>query len=168
MHKHNAPPALAKELLALQVAATKENIAAQVQYEQDFYTQQDQEFRAALTKSGEDYDKVMGVVNQTAQRFGMAADSPMMKNAQVRLMLQSVAKAIGEPATVTGGAAAASTLSERAQAEAIIHDKTNPEYAAYWDGQHAKNKEVKAKVMALQEAAVMKERAAAQAGGQRR
>lgn len=83
-------------------------------------------------------------------------------------MLQSVAKAIGEPDIVTGQGTGGGTQSPRALAESIIHDKSNPEYAAYWDGQHPKNKEVKAKVMALQEAAVAKERAAAAAGGQRR
>lgn len=164
MHKHNVSPAAAKELLALQVNATKANIEAQVKYEQDFYAQQDQSFRQALTKSGDDYDKVMNVVNLTAQRFGMPADHPILKNADTRLMLQSIAKAIGEPVTVTGQGTDTGTKSERALAESIIHDKTNPEYAAYWDGQHPKNKEVKAKVMAMQEAAVTKERAAAQGG----
>ncbi len=87
LHKHNASPALAKDLLALQVQLTKENLGDQQKYVTDFFAAQDQEFRTALQKEGLDYDKTMGLIEQTALRFGMSKDDQVMKNAGVRLML---------------------------------------------------------------------------------
>ena len=159
MHKHNISPAAAKELVELQTSLVKGNLAAQQKYEQDFFAQQENDFRAALQKDGQDYDKTMVLVGQVAQRFGMPADAPMLKNAQVRLMLAQVGKAIGESAVVTGQGTGGDTRSDRAQADDITHNKSNPDYAAYWDANHPKNAEVKARVVALYEKAHTSENA---------
>lgn len=168
LHKHNGSPALAKELVAFEAKRVQANIQAQQEYEQNFYKEQDDTFRTALKATGDDYDKVMNVVTLTAKQMGVAEDSPLLKNASFRLAMQAVAKAIGEPKTVTGTGTDSGTKSARVLADAIVHDKTNPEYAAYWDGQHPKNAEVKAKVLALREQQAREELAAAQAQGGRR
>lgn len=167
MHKLGISPSAANALMAFHAEQIKSNIAAQGKYVEEFYKGQDNEFRTALDKTGDDYDKTMAVVNTTAQKFGIPADADILKNAQVRLMLHGVAKAIGEPALKTGTGGDLQTKSDRALAESIMHDKTNPDYAAYWDGQHTKNKEVKARVAGLLEAAAKAE-LAAQGGGARR
>lgn len=161
LHKHNGSPALAKELLGLQTKMVQANIAAQQEYETNFFKQQDQDFRAALTRDGLDYDKTMAFIERTAATFGLAKDDVLLKNATVRLMLNKVGKAIGEDKFVGGEGSGANTKSDRATAEDIIHNKQNPDYAIYWDANHPKNREVVKRVNALLEAAAIAERAAA-------
>jgi hypothetical protein len=167
LFKHNGAPGLAKDLLALQTKFVQGNISAQQQYEQEFYTAQDNEFREGLKKTGDDYDKVMNLVNLQAKAVGVPADSPLLKNATFRNVLLQFSKATSEASFKGGpGPGGDGTKSDRALAEAIVHDKTNPDYEAYHNGQHAKNAEVKKRVLALFESAVKQEQQAA-AGGRR-
>jgi len=171
LHKHNASPALAAELLAAQTKQVGGNIQAQLQYEKDFYAQQDQEFRASLQKDGLDYDKTMNLITRAAAQFGMPADAPMLKNAGVRSMMLKVAQAIGEAKFIGGEGGAQGTKSDRATAEAIMHDKSNPDYLAYWanvngNPDHPKAGEVRKRVNDLLSAAAIAEKQA-QAGGKR-
>lgn len=149
LHKHNASPALANDLLALQMQLTKENLAAQEKYATDYFAAQDLKYREALTKDGKDYDKTMAVVVGVAKEFGMAPDHPMLKDAQARLFMERVGVAMGEAKFVGGEGSAVNTKSDLAQAQDIVSNKTNPEYAIYWDPNHQKNGEVKKRVEAL-------------------
>ena len=160
MHEGNVPPAVAAKLMQLQAATVKENIQDQEKYAVDFFKGQDDTFRAALQKDGLDYDKTLGLVNRVALQYGMKPDNVLLKNAEVRMMLHQVGQAMGE-AKFIGGANELNTRSDRSMAESIMHDKTNADYVAYWDGQHAKNGEVKRRVAGLLEAATTAERAAA-------
>lgn len=166
LHKHNASPALAKDLLALQTNMVMANIQAQQKYEQDFYAGQDREFREALTKDGLDYDKTNAFIERVATQFGLEKDAVILKNAGVRLMLNKVGVALGEAKFVGGNPADGGNKSDRATAEDIIHNKANPDYAAYWDSNHAKNGEVKKRVEALLQSAAKADQAA-QGGGRR-
>lgn len=161
LHKHHASPALAQELLAAQTAQVSQNIVAQGEYEKQFFKEQDEHFRTALTKDGLDYDKSMNVITRAAVNFGMAADAPMLKNAGVRLMMLKVAQSIGEAKFIGGEATATGLKSDRATAEDIVHNKKNPDYEAYWNANHAQNGEVKKRVLALLESAAKAERAEA-------
>lgn len=171
LHKHHASPALAQELLAAQTEQVTANIQAQLQYEKDFYAQQDQEFRTAIGKDGLDYDKTMNLITRAAGQFGLPAESPMLKNAGVRMMMLNVAKAIGEAKFVGGDGGAGGMKSDRATAEDIMHNKQNPEYLAYWanvngNPDHPKAGEVRKRVNDLLAAAAVAEKQA-QAGGKR-
>lgn len=161
LHKHNASPGLAKDLMALADAQTRQMIQANVQAEQAFYTAQDNEFREALKKSGDDYDKVMNVVTVTAEKFGLPKDHPILKNAGTRAMLHAVAKAIGEPEFKGGNGGELQTKSDEALADDIVHNKANPDYAAYWDANHKMNRSVVERVTKLREAAAVKAQQAA-------
>jgi hypothetical protein len=149
LHKNNASPKLAQEMIAFEAARVKGNLAAQEKYTADYFAAQDLEFRDALAKNGQDYDKTMSLVQQVAKEFGMAPENPILKNAQARLFMQKVGLAMGESKFVGGESSGGSLKSDRATAESICHDKTNPEYAIYWDANHPKNGEIKAKVEAL-------------------
>ena len=166
LHKHNASPALAKELLAMNTKAVMTNLEAQKQYEADFYKQQDNEFRTELQKGGLDYDKTMTMVNRVATNFGLPVDSPIMKNAGVRMLLNKVGIAMGEAKFVGGASGAVSTASDKSVAEDIIHNKQNPEYEAYWKPDHAKHADTVKKVNALFASHITAQKAA-QAGGSR-
>ena len=166
LHKHNASPALAKDLLAMNTAAVKNNLEAQTKYEAEFYKQQDDQFRTELQKGGLDYDKTMTMVNRVATNFGLPVDSPIMKNAGVRMLLNKVGIAMGEAKFVGGASGAVSTASDKSVAEDIIHNKQNPEYEAYWKPDHAKHAETVKKVNALFASHITAQKAA-QAGGSR-
>jgi hypothetical protein len=146
LHKYHAPPALAKALFDNQTKLTTENITAQAKYRDEFFAGQENAFRESLKKSGDDYDKAMNSVTLTAQKFGMDPNDVVLKNAGVRSMLLAVAKATGEPEFKAGTGAEPNTKSDEVLAKAIMHDKTNPDHEAYWNGQHPKNREVKQRV----------------------
>jgi hypothetical protein len=115
-----------------------------------------------------DFQKAMDLVQRTAQTFGLDVNSPLFKNAQVVGLLHKVAVAVGEPQLVTGeGSGATTGPSDAAKAESVIHDKSNPEYAIYWDAQHPQNRAVKQKVMAWMEADSMRRQKANGAGARR-
>lgn len=166
LHKHHASPALAAELVAAQTAQVQLNLQAQVQYEQQYFKEQDDTFRGELGKQGLDYDKTLAMVTRAAATYGMPADAPMLKNAGVRMMMLKVAQSIGEAKFVGGEGSAANLKSDRAQAEDIVSNKDNPEYKIYWAGMHgnpenARSGEVREKVNKLYEAAAIAERKAA-------
>ncbi len=167
-HKWNIPPGAVKEIVGEQAKLAVGQLAAQANYEKEFFEGQERDFKTALEKEGTPYDKAMDLATRTAKTFGLDPESPMFKNAQVRLMLKNIGVAIGEPRLVTGGAGDQAAAGDRAKAEAIIHDKTNPEYAIYHDGTHPQNRVVKEKVWQWMASAVTAERAAAQAGAAKR
>ncbi len=167
-HKWNIPPGAVKEIVGEQAKLAVGQLAAQANYEKEFFEGQERDFKTALEKEGTPYDKAMDLATRTAKTFGLDPESPMFKNAQVRLMLKNIGVAIGEPRLVTGATGDQAAAGDRAKAEAIIHDKTNPEYAIYWDASHPQNAAVKAKINQWMAAAVTAERAAAQAGAAKR
>ncbi len=171
LHKHNASPALAKDLLAMQTQMVQGNIAAQQEYEANFYRAQDDEFRATLTKDGQDYDKSMALIDRVALQLGVAKDNPLLKNATYRSTLLAFAKATGEAKFVDGAGGETGTKSDLATAEDIMHNKQNPDYPAYWANvngapDHPKSAEVRKRVEALLSSAALAERSA-QGGGRR-
>lgn len=161
LHKHNASPALAKDLLALQTAMVKGELEANAKYESDWYKGQDDAFRTALQKDNSDYDRTMAVINGVATKYGIPLEDPILKNAQVRMLLKGVAAATGEAPFVGGQPGAGGTKSDQALAEDIVHNKQNPDYAIYWDPNHAKHGEVKKRVEGMFEAAARAQQAAA-------
>lgn len=165
MHEGNVSPAVAQKLLALQLDGWKEDVAGQQKYVQEFYAQQDQAFREDLQKNGLDYDRTMSLIERVANQFGIAKDDVLLKNATVRNLMRQVGTAMGEHKFVGGESGASGIKSNRAMADDIVHNKQNPEYAAYWDASHAKHGEAVQKVQALYESATKEEQAAA---GQRR
>lgn len=155
LHKHNGSPALAKDLFAMQTQLVKDSLAGDAQYAKDWYAKQDTAFREALTKDGLDYDKTNALIDRVALQYGIPQDAAILKNAQVRLLLNQVGKSIGEAKFVAGDSGAAGgTQSDQALAEDIMHNKANPEYAMYWAGvngnpDHAKSGEIRTKVQTL-------------------
>jgi len=151
MHKYNVPPAAAKELVASQIAIAKEQLAAQATYEAQFFAAQETKIKDEFARANVPFDKGMDLATRTARTFGIDPDTnPIFKNADVILALQKVGVAIGEPKLVTGDSnKPADAMTDQQRAEDIIHNKSNPENAIYWNGGHPQNKAVKQKVNSL-------------------
>lgn len=165
-HKHNLSPAAVTEWASVQAANAKEQLATIQQDETAFWQQQDKTFKESLIKDGIPYDKATDMVTRAAKQFGMPEDSPLLKYAEVRLILQRAAVATMEPRTVTGeGAPPAGGQDFAALVNGVVHDKNNPEYKIYWDGGHPQNKAVKQKVIMWQAEIARQQKAA---GGQKR
>lgn len=170
--KYNIPPAAVKEWSDSQAAAVKEQVATLQADETKFFQDQNTAFLTALQKDGIPVDKANDMVTRAAEKFGMAADSPMLKYADVRLMLQRAAVATMEPRIVTGeqqpqpgGVDLAKTV------EDITKNPANPKYAAYWNkgdkgAPHKDNRAVVNEVLTMQAEIARQEQAAK--GGVRR
>lgn len=165
-HKHNLSPAAVKEWADVAASNAKEQMATIQQDETAFWQQQDKVFKESLIKDGIPYDKATDMVGRAAKQFGMPEDSPLLKYAEVRLILQRAAVATMEPRTVTGeGAPPAGGQDLATLINGVVHDKTNPKYKIYWDGGHPQNKAVKQEVMTWQAELARQQKAA---GGQKR
>lgn len=158
-HKHALPPAAVKELADLQLKATQEQATAMRQAETDWFEGQDRLIRENLTKEGLDYAKGLEAAQRAGRRWGVAPDSPLLKNATVFLLLNRLAKAQGEAGLVTGEqdhfGVNPTMTNEQADAAAddIMKNKANPLHKAYWDGNHPDNAKAKEKWRSLRELA---------------
>ncbi len=149
MHAHNIPPSAVKALVELNMGEAKKQQAAQESYEAQFFKAQETKIAEQFALDGVPLDKGMDLAARTALRFGIdPKEDPIFKNAGVVLMLQKVGIAIGEPALVTGSGGGPEAQNDQARAESIMHDKSNPEYAIYWNGSHPQNRAVVQKVQA--------------------
>lgn len=157
--KHALPPAAVKELADLQLRATQEGMAAQKQAETAWFDGQDKLIRDNLTKDGTDYAKGLDAAQRAGRRWGVAPDSPLLKNATVFLLLNRLAKAGEEAGLVKGEqdhfGVNPSMTNEQAEAAAddIMRNKANPLHKAYWDGNHPDNAKAKEKWRSLREMA---------------
>ena len=150
MHDHNVPPQAVKALVNLQVEMTKKQLSEQSNYETKFFAEQDRKVKESFSRDGTAYDKGVELAARTARTFGIDPEvNPVFKNADVMLAFQKIGVAIGEPKLITGESKGEEGLSNQARAEDIIHNKSNPDNKAYWDGGHPQNKAVKQKVNSM-------------------
>ena len=167
MHKFNTPPAMVKELVALNMQTSQVQQQQEAEYEKNFYATQQKEIQAQLSKDGVQYDKALDLAERTARTFGIdPQNDAIFKNAKVFLALSKVGVALGEPRLVTGETSGnGGGPDDGARAQDIIHNKANPENAAYWNAEHPNNKAVKAKVLQWQAESARKAQATRQAAG---
>lgn len=143
--KHSASPALLKDLSALQAASVQKQYQAQQASEKEWFEGQDKLIREVAGKRGMDYDKAAGFAKRFGTRFGVAHDSPLMKNATFLLAAAEAGKLLAEDNLVTGDTSdfhMTANMDPKAAAketEAIKTDKNHPLYSAYWnrDNKHS-------------------------------
>lgn len=153
-HKYNATPQMVKELVAIQAESTKQQIKAQEAYTAQFFAAQDKAFGEAVRASGESLEAASDLASRTALRLGIdPTTNPVFKNADLRMALVKAGRMIGEDKFVSGETKGNVISDYAAAAKDIVSNKSNPEHAAYWDGNHPMNKSVKEKVYSLRAAA---------------
>ncbi len=148
-HKHALPPAAVQELAQLQLKATQTQAEAQKAAETQWFDGQDKLIRDNLAKEGLDYAKGLDAAQRAGRKWGVAPDSPLLKNATVFLLLNRLSKAGAEAGLVKGEQdhfGVNPTMSNEQAASAaddIMKNKSNPLHKAFWDGAHPDNAKAK-------------------------
>lgn len=158
--KHCASPALVQDLAKAQVEAYKKDAEAVKQQEAAWMEGQDKLIREAAGKEGLDYAKARELAERAGRRWGVDSKSDLMKNATAFMLLTRLGRLMKEDSFVTGdvsdiGAAGRMSADQSAKAAIdIMTNKSNADYAAYWnrDGKTSPErlKAVRDKVAALQ------------------
>ena len=130
----------------------KGQLAAQAQYEQTFWSDQQKTFDAMIRQQNIPADRAASLVEKGAIALGLDLSKEstkiMLKGADARLMAMRHALAIGEDNVVTGDTKMTESNPGDLARDAM-HNKSNPLYEQYWnrDGKFPR---------AVQEAAVAK------------
>ncbi len=153
-HKHGVSPAALKELAAAELNYTKAQIEANKVAETQWFESQDKLIRDTLAKEGLDFAKGKDLAERAGRKFGVDPANPLMKNASVFTLLTRIGRMMGEDQLVTGDQGGGLNLNinpERAAASAkdIQQNKSNPDYDAYWQPNHARHADVVEKVNSM-------------------
>lgn len=143
--KHSVAPSAVKELMGLNLSTIKEQLSAQAQGEQQFWTQEQANFDASLKRDGIPADRAQSLVEKGAIALGLDMNDEqtktMMKGSVARQMAMKHAIAIGEDRVVTGSGGENTGAGNPGElAKSVQNDPSNPLYAVYWnkDGKYSR------------------------------
>jgi hypothetical protein len=155
-------PAALQKFAALQLETVQKGQVAQKAAMDQMWAEQDQLIRETVAKDGLDYGKAKALAERAGAKWGVAADSPLMQNATVFMLLTRLGKAGAEDRLITGdnaGDGLQPTTPEAALkvAKTIQGDRSHADWGAYWNRdektgkeiQHPRHDEVVAKVNKL-------------------
>ena len=146
-HKYSAPPAMLKDLVALQTAELQKQLLAQQDYERAFFAKQQDNLVQTLKLENIPLTKAQELAERGAQKLGLDLQNPdiqtLMKNSNVFLMAMRHALSTSEDKFVSGEAKSSLGGDPAALAKDATSNKANPLYAPYWDAQHPQNKMAK-------------------------
>ena len=149
-HKYSAPPAMLKDLVALQTQELQKQLLAQQDYERAFFAKQQENLQQTLKIENIPMTKAQELAERGATKLGLDMQNPdvqtLMKNSNVFLMAMRHALATSEDKFVSGEAKATLGGDPAALAKDATSNKANPLYAPYWDAQHPQNKMAKEQV----------------------
>lgn len=146
-HKHSVSPAAAKELVDMQLGTVKESLAAQADYERQFYVKEEQNFSETIRRENIPTDKATQLVQKGAVALGLNLQDPQtqqfLKGANARLMAMRHAIATAEDTTVRTNGSGAGVENPGASADDIVRNPINPLYAQYWnrDGKFSRDQQ---------------------------
>jgi hypothetical protein len=136
-HKHSVSPAALKELVGMNLASAKEQLAGYADQERQFLAAQQQAFEGQIRLDNIPLERANSLVERGAKALGLDTEKPenqmLLKNASVRLMAMRHALATGEDTASEQGGATAATTDFETQANDIVHNPANPLYAQYWN-----------------------------------
>jgi hypothetical protein len=131
LHKHNVSPEAVKELVDFDFRHGSQILAQQEAAKAQALEAAAQDLR---TSFGADYDKKIGLAQRAARTFGLEVEDPEIgNNPKVIKFLARVAEGISEDRLVQGGNDANTGMSDKARAEDIINNPSNPLNKAYHD-----------------------------------
>lgn len=149
-HENSVSPAAAKKLIALTAASTKEQLAAQAQYETDFFAGQAKAWEAQVRTENIPADRANALAERGATALGLDLTKPehaiLMKNASVRLMAMRHAVSTGEDTFINGDQTKGAENDPMALAQDAAHNQANPLYTPLHDSAHPQHKMAKEKV----------------------
>jgi hypothetical protein len=152
-HKYSASPQMLKDLVALQTAELQKQVAAQADYEKNFFSTQQKNLEATLRNENIPLTKAQELAERGAMRLGLDMNNPehqtLMKNSNVFLMAMRHAMTTSEDKFVSGTSSTNATNNPLELARDMIHNKSNPLYEALTNGSHPQNGIAKARYQSL-------------------
>ena len=146
-HKYSAPPAMLKDLIAVQTSELQKQLLAQQDYERGFFQKQQEALTQTLKLENIPLNKAQELAERGAVKLGADLQNPeiqtLMKNHHVFLMAMRHALATSEDKFVSGESKTGVGGDPSALAKDATSNKANPLYAPYWDAQHPQNKMAK-------------------------
>jgi hypothetical protein len=127
LHKHNAPPGLAKELLAHTVAIAKGNLARNEQAAAQAAAAEKDAIKKAF---GSDYDAKMDKATRAARTFGLDPERALASS-ELAVALSRIGEQISEDRLVSSDGKAGDGMSDRQKARDIVTNSANPLHKAY-------------------------------------
>lgn len=150
-HKWSISPAALNELVGLNLAGAKEQIAAYADQEKQFLADQQKAFDGQIRQENIPAERANALVDRGAIQLGLNPELPedqmLLKNAKVRLMAMRNAMATGEDSAgapnsaVNGGGGDPEKLANDA-----AHNKANPLHEPLYNPSHPQHKMAKEKV----------------------
>jgi hypothetical protein len=136
-HKYSVSPAAAKELVGIQIAGIKEQLAAQAQYETGFWQKEQAAFDGIIKSQNIPADRAAALVEKGAIALGLnmedANTKTFLKGSNARLMAMRHALATGEDSFVDDKAKGGGSANPKAEAMDIKGNPANPLYAQFWN-----------------------------------
>jgi len=139
LHKHNASPALVKELTSFDVDA-----AGKIRSTQDgaYQTYLATEATALKTAFGENYDAKLNQAQRAARTLGLDLDDPQLgNNSKVIIALAKVAEMVSEDKLVAGEGKGGDSMTNRQKALDIVNNPANALHKAYHDANDSRHEE---------------------------
>lgn len=131
-HKNGIAPETASALLRYQAQVEGEQILQIRQEQQDWKADQQEQLR---NEWGGNWEKNQMLAKRAAETFGLGADHPLMRNADLVKAMANAAAKISESSLVAGEAITGH-LTYGAQAKDMLNNPDNPHYAALHEDGH--------------------------------
>lgn len=160
--ENSVSPAAAKKLIALTSESTKQQLAAQEQYEKEFFDGQAKAWDTTIRAENMPADRANALAERGATKLGLDLQKPehaiLMKNSVVRLMAMRHELATGEDTFVAGDSGRGAENDPMALASDATHNKANPLYEPLHDSSHPQHRMAKEKLDGWWRAAAAKKR----------
>lgn len=128
LHKHNASPALVKELVEADAKAAAGKVDHNGQTEAQAYAREEQTLRTAF---GPQFNDKVDLAVRAARTLGLDPKDPIFRNAKVVIAMAKVGEMVSEDRLVSGDSKGGDGMSDRAKAKDIVTNPSNPLHKAY-------------------------------------
>lgn len=158
--ENSTSPKAAQKLIAMQLGKVEKQIAAQAQYEKDFFAKHDSDFNEAIRQKNMPRDQADSLVERGAVALGFDPANPddavMLKNSKVKLAMMNHALATGEDTFARGDNGNSGGGDAMTQMNDIMHNKLNPLYEPLYNSSHPQHKQASQRVDELARLAAAK------------
>jgi hypothetical protein len=158
LHKHNASPALVKELLEADVAAGEKIRSGYGAQTEQALAKEATTLQEAFGE-GDSYTQKLNLAQRAAKTLGLDINDPQLGNsAKFVIALSKVGEMIGEDRMVGGEDKGGTSTSDRAKAIDIVKNPANPLHAAYHNANDPRHDEAVAQHSAFNKAHAAKKK----------
>ncbi len=152
-HKHSASPAMVKELMEIQYASTKDQLARVEQQQAAWFAEQETQISTAAQAKNITRQKAQDMAERGAGLLGInPKESASFRTLEGFNACLRAAELIAEHKIVTGDAPEGVAGDSLAQARDIMGNPQNPLYKAHNEPTHPQHEAAKARVSALYQA----------------